>query len=121
MAIVEKKVDINNSGAYKMPMVRKSDEEIEDSFMKEHQHEINKLVAGFKSQQTIDSERDKTPFEIFQSRYFHLQVCHPDHPLFSKYKEEFKKIKYDAEYSVWKEQYYKYYYQVYFEFLEYDF
>jgi 5'-3' exonuclease len=82
----------------------------EDSFMKEHQHEINKLVSGFKSTQTIESERDKTPFEIFQSRYFHLQVCQPDHPLFSKYKEEFKKIKYDAEYEVWKEQYYQYYF-----------
>jgi hypothetical protein len=35
MAITEKRVDINNPGAYKMPMVRKSDEEIEDSFMKE--------------------------------------------------------------------------------------
>jgi len=35
MAITEKRVDINNPGAYKMPTVRKSDEEIEDSFMKE--------------------------------------------------------------------------------------
>ena len=35
MAITEKRVDINNPGAYKMPTVRKSDQEIEDSFMKE--------------------------------------------------------------------------------------
>ena len=30
MAITEKRVDINNPGAYKMPTVRKSDQEIEN-------------------------------------------------------------------------------------------
>ena len=33
--VTEKRVDINNPGAYKMPERRKSDEEIEDSFSKE--------------------------------------------------------------------------------------
>jgi hypothetical protein len=35
MAITEKRVSLDNIGGYKVPMPRKSDEEIEDSFMKE--------------------------------------------------------------------------------------
>jgi hypothetical protein len=35
MAIVPKKASLDNIGGYKVPMPRKSDEEIEDSFMKE--------------------------------------------------------------------------------------
>jgi 5'-3' exonuclease len=50
-----------------------------------------------------------TPFEIFQTRYIHLNVCSPDHPLFSKYHEEFKKVNYNEEHTIWKEQFYKYY------------
>jgi hypothetical protein len=35
MAITEKRVSLDNIGGHKVPMPRKSDEEIEDSFMKE--------------------------------------------------------------------------------------
>jgi 5'-3' exonuclease len=81
----------------------------EDDFMKEQQLEINKLMEGYKNKQTIEYEKDKTPFEIFSSRYSHLQVCSSHHPLFQKYNEEFKKINYNLDYDVWSEQYYKYY------------
>ena len=81
----------------------------EDIFMKEQQIEINKLMNGYKNKQTIESEKDKTPFEIFLSRYSHLQVCSSHHPLYQKYHEEFKKINYNLDYDIWSEQYYKYY------------
>ena len=50
-----------------------------------------------------------TPFEIYSSRYTHLQVCSPDHPLFQEYHNEFKKIDYSKEYNLWKDEYYKYF------------
>ena len=62
MAITEKRVDINNPSAYKMPMVRKSDEEIEDSFMKEAEPSSatpslpEKIVS---SEKTINYESNK--------------------------------------------------------------
>ena len=81
----------------------------EDMFMKEQQIEIDKLMRGYKDSRRAEEETKLTPFEIFQTRYVHLQVCSPDHPLFTKYHEEFKKIDYNQDYEIWKEEYYKYY------------
>jgi 5'-3' exoribonuclease 1 len=53
-----------------------------------------------------------TPFEIFSSRYTHLQVCSSDHPLFEVYHNEFKKINYNQEYELWKDEYYRYFLNV---------
>jgi len=84
----------------------------EDFEMKRQQLYIESLMSGkkdFKFNRRIEQEKELTPFEIFQSRYTHLEVCSPDHPLFEKYHEEFKKINHKQEYEIWKEEYYKYY------------
>ena len=81
----------------------------EDFLMKKQQMDVNKLMNGSTDNRRIEQESQLTPFEIFKSRYIHLQVCSPDHSLFHKYHEEFKKIDYNKEYEVWKEAYYKYY------------
>jgi len=81
----------------------------EDFAMKEQQREINKLLNGYKDSRRIDQESKMTPFEIYASRYSHLQVCSSDHPLFEEYHNEFKKINYEQEYNVWKDEYYRYY------------
>jgi 5'-3' exonuclease len=84
----------------------------EDEQMKIQQTLLNKLLNGFRKGTDIESETKMTPFEIFSTRYTHLEVCSPDHPLFEKYHQEFKKINYDQEYNVWKDEYYKYYLNV---------
>ena len=84
----------------------------EDMFMKEQQREVDKLMKGYKDSRRNDNEMSMTPFEIFSSRYTHLQVCSPDHPLYTEYFQDFKKIDYNKDYEIWKEDYYRYYYNV---------
>jgi 5'-3' exonuclease len=84
----------------------------EDFFMKEQQSNINRHMKGFKDERRIEQESKLTPYEIYSARYVHLEVCNPDHPLFEKYHEEFKKINYSESYEVWSEQYYNYYYNI---------
>ena len=81
----------------------------EDFLMKKQQSEFDRYFNGYRDAKTLEAEEGMTPFEIFQTRYIHLNVCSPDHPLFSKYHEEFKKVNYNEEHTIWKEQFYKYY------------
>jgi len=81
----------------------------EDLLMKKQQKLLNSLMNGYRHQSSIDEEKKMTPFEILYSRYVHLEVCSPYHPLFEKYQNEFKKINYNQDYEVWKEEYYNYY------------
>ena len=84
----------------------------EDHLMKKQQIDINKIMEKKDTrniQQRAEKEKLLTPYEIITSRYTHLQVCSPDHPLFEKYHTEFKKIDYNKNYEEWKEQYYEYF------------
>lgn len=81
----------------------------EDHAMKEQQNEINKYMNGYRRPDDLEKEAKLTPFEIFSTRYSHLQACSPDHPLYTKYANEFLKIDYNQDYEVWKEQFYNYY------------
>lgn len=81
----------------------------EDMLMKEQQRDLDKHMKGYKDSRRLEQEAKSTPYEIFQSRYVHLEVCNPDHPLFQKYHNEFKKINYNDDYEIWKESYYNYY------------
>ena len=84
----------------------------EDFFMKEQQSNINRHMRGFKDDKRAEKESKLTPFEILSDNYIHLEVCNPDHPLFTKYHQEFKKINYNDSYEIWSEQYYNYYYNI---------
>lgn len=86
--------------------------EKEDMLMKEKQNTVDKLLKGFKQPSRIERELDLTPLEIIESRYTHLEVCSPDHPLFSEYHMEFKKINYKQPYEKWSDEYYKYYFNI---------
>ncbi len=84
----------------------------EDFLMKKQQIELNKLMGGYKDARRVEEESKMTPYEIISTRYTHLQVCSPDHPLFGKYHEEFKKIDYNQDYEQWSEEYYKYFFHI---------
>ena len=77
--------------------------------MKKQQKDIERIMKGYVNPMRAESELKLTPYEIIISRYIHLEVCSPDHPLFQKYHEEFKKINYEQDYEIWKEEFYKYY------------
>ena len=81
----------------------------EDNFMKKQQNDIDRIMKGYVNPMRSESEAKLKPYEIISNRYIHLEVCSPDHPLFQKYHEEFKKINYEEDYEIWKEQFYKYY------------
>ena len=81
----------------------------EDMFMKSQQSEMEKLMKGYKTPFRTELESKMTPYEIIESRYVHLEVCSPDHPLFSEYHDQFKKIDYNQDYEIWSEEYYKYF------------
>ena len=81
----------------------------EDLAMKEQQKEINKYMKGYRRSTDYEKESQQTPFEIFQTRFTHLPVCSPDHPLHKEYASDFLKIDYGQDYDVWKEQYYNFY------------
>jgi 5'-3' exonuclease len=81
----------------------------EDHLMKQHQNEIDKYLKGFRNPSDFERESKQTPFEIFSSRYQHLFVCSPDHPLFSKYRKEFDAIDFKEDFEIWRNKYYTYY------------
>lgn len=84
----------------------------EDMFMKEKQTKIEKILKGYKDAKRLERESTLSPFEILQSRYTHLEVCSPDHPLFHKYHMDFKKVDYKEKYEVWNEKYYQFYFNI---------
>jgi len=81
----------------------------EDFFMKNHQKNINRIMNGPKDERRVVSEAEQSPFEIFQSRYQHLEVCNPDHPLYAKYFPDYQQINYGQDYELWRKEYYKFY------------
>jgi uncharacterized membrane protein len=70
--------------------------------IEEQQKKIDSLMNGFRHITSLDQEKTMTPFEIIASRYTHLEVCSPSHPLYTIYKDDFKKINYNKEYEIWK-------------------
>jgi 5'-3' exonuclease len=81
----------------------------EDFLMKKQQEEVNRLMRGGVQDRRMTAEAMMTPNEIYESRYIHLEVCHPQHPMYSKYFEDFMKIDYKKNYEAWKELYYNTY------------
>jgi len=81
----------------------------EDFLMKKQQEEVNRLMRGGVQDRRMTAEAIMTPYEIYESRYIHLEVCHPQHPMYSKYFEDFMKIDYKKDYEAWKELYYNNY------------
>jgi len=86
--------------------------EKEDELMKEQQRNLNRIMTGYTDARRAESEMKKSPYEIFSDRYTHLEICSPDHPLFSKYQADFRKIDCNKPPEVWKEQYYKYFFNI---------
>ena len=79
----------------------------ESDYLAKQQVEMNKIMNGFRSQRTIESEKHKSPYEIEMSRYEHTEMCSPYHPLYGEYKNDFKAINYLEDKTIWEPKYYE--------------
>ena len=84
--------------------------EKEDEWMKKDvQSEINKYLSGYMDERTVESESKLSEYEKIVTRYTHMHVASPHHPLFEKYSKDFRIINYDDTYSKWRVDFYNYY------------
>jgi len=58
----------------------------------------------------VQKEMEMTPLEIFSNRYQHLNFFHPDHPEYSQNISLLSTINYKSSSSIWKSQYYHYFF-----------
>lgn len=84
--------------------------EKEDEWMKNDiQKEIDKYLNGYLDQRTKEQESKLSEFEKIKTRYTHLHVASPHHPLFETYQNDIRKLDYNQEYNKWRLDYYNYF------------
>ncbi len=81
----------------------------EDKYMKAEYLETLRQMKGPFDEKRHEEEKSLTPFDIFDTRYKHVKVCHSDHPLFKEYRQEFLKIDPTKPKEEWRDQFYNYY------------
>lgn len=84
----------------------------ENKFMFNYQKRLDKTRSGYINPKNIESEKNKSPYEIETTRLSHTSMYSPHHPLFKEYSEEFTKIDYCLDPEIWKKQYYQYYFNI---------
>ena len=82
---------------------------MENAEMRKEYSMLVKEYHGAENARRAESERSMSPFEIMQSRYYHMSMFHPDHPLSAQYRPSWKAIDYHTDKHVWKSQYYRYF------------
>ena len=84
--------------------------ENEDEWMKNDlQREIDRALTGSLDQRTMDSEEKMNTYEKMKSRYTHMVVANPNHPLFPIYQEEIRSLDFKKDYETWRADYYQFY------------
>ena len=84
--------------------------ENEDEWMKNDlQREIDRALTGTIDERTAQSEEKMNDYEKMKSRYTHMVVANPNHPLFSIYQEEIRSLDFKKDYQTWRNDYYKFY------------
>ena len=103
----DKKPSIN------IPFLRKIYEkgyEKEDEWMKNDiQKEIDKYLNGYLDERTKEQESKISEFEKIKTRYTHLHIASPHHPLFEKYQKDIRSLDYNKDYEEWRNDYYNYF------------
>lgn len=81
----------------------------EGKYMKAEYFETTRQMKGPTDERRQEDEKEQTPYQIFENRYKHVKLCHPDHPLFDVYRKEFIKIDYSKPVDEWRNKFYSYY------------
>ena len=84
--------------------------ENEDSWMKNDlQREIDRSLTGSIDQRTQEAEENMSTYEKMKTRYTHMHIANPNHPLFSIYQEEIRSLDFKKDYDIWSQDYYNFY------------
>ena len=80
----------------------------EDEWMKRDiQKEVDKYLSGYIDERTKESESKLSEFDKIKTRYTHMHISSPHHPLFKLYQEEIRLLNYNKSYDTWSNEYYK--------------
>jgi len=82
---------------------------MENAEMRKEYSMLMREYHGSENQRRKSREALMTPKERLESRYYHLSMFHPDHPLASTYRKHHDAVDYRKDKHVWKGQYYKYF------------
>ena len=84
--------------------------EKEDEWMKNDiQKEIDKYLNGYMDERMKEQESKLSEFEKIKTRFTHLHIASPHHPLFETYQNDIRKLDYNQEYDKWRLDYYNYF------------
>jgi len=75
---------------------------------KEHEQALREFY-GQGNRRREEQEERMTPYEKLESRYYHMSLFHPNHPLSKTYRGHLHKIDYSQEKHLWKQQYYSWF------------
>lgn len=81
----------------------------ENTEMRKEHALVVKEYMGKENRHVRAREELLSPYKIVESRYYHMCLFHPDHPLAHIYRPLYNVIDYTQDKHVWKGQYYKYF------------
>lgn len=79
---------------------------------REMRKEYSMLMKEYEGQTSVRREQKEgflSEYEIIESRYYHMSLFHPQHPLGSLFRPLWNRIQYHQEKHQWKGQYYTYF------------
>jgi len=82
---------------------------MENAEMRKEYAMLVREYHGQENNRRMQQERELTPVQLLESRYYHLCLFHPDHPCASTYRKYWNAVNYHQEKHVWKGQYYRYF------------
>ena len=84
--------------------------EKEDEWMKQDiQKEVDKFLNGYMDKTQKETESTLSEFDKLKTRYTHMHMASPHHPLFNIYQKEIRLLDYNKDYNTWSNEYYKHF------------
>lgn len=84
--------------------------EKEDEWMKKDiQNEVDKYLNGYMDERQKEFESKLSEYDKIKNRFTHTHIASPHHPLYETYQEEIRKLDYNKDYNVWRNDYYEHF------------
>ena len=84
--------------------------ENEDEWMKKDlQKDIDRALTGAIDKTTQEAEEKMNEYEKIKTRYTHMVIANPNHPLFNIYQAEIRSFDFKKNYTIWSDDYYKFF------------
>jgi len=82
---------------------------MENAEMRKEYAMLVREYHGAENARREQTERSLSPVEVLESRYYHMSLFHPSHPMASTYRRYWNLVDYHKEKHVWKAQYYRHF------------